>query len=750
MAPLIFQFTSVPLQPLQLKGADPIGWDSLKYLFARDVKRHGVLISVSVDLTFVKEAAAYLRLAYEGGTDATGAVVPAGGVEALVVLTVYEQDPNELRPVEIYRGRLDFTTYASAETGVTARFKETGFTTALLTRDDAAVDLFGRESLSGTATPRYEPATAQLHSQQTLQRFEMARTTPDDTPGEGLVTPDNESQLVFFGMEEPTRNEFDIAPFANGPVPGNVNSPANVPFYTAKARGPHTFTFRLDTYPRITQTSGAFFEEIDIKYEFETTRRGSFTNTRLLTFRRQSPNLNNGNLLPPKPAFPPSGDDYRYRLDTGPRVFVVDMEPGDQAYLYGEIFVHEFSGSQYVTTVSAAMGVGSYLRVSAPTTTDPTSCVGLLVHEAFERCAEAATDQSPAFYSEFYGRTDTRRPYARDGAGALRMVTSGFQLRGFPLPSAPAPPAGETDARKSLNVAFNDLYDGLDAIDCLGQGVEERDGRPVVRVEPRGYFYQEAEVLRLGAVSALTKRVYPELLHNAAEFGYSHWQSGAPNGLDEFNGRRTYSLPLTQVKRTYAAVSTLNAAGYRIEEARRDRFADGATKEGKADAEPFLICLRRAGTGFVSERLESFTSATAGILSPATAYNLRLSPGRMLRAHGPWLRAGLAAQPTGRLLPGRAEGNAHLVSQRLDEAAPLDEFAAVPVAELASPLVLAETYEFTVRLRRGQMATLQRNPYGRISFVDGLGQRKSGYLLRAERTPQGGLTTFTLLRAATP
>ena len=94
------------------------------------------------------------------------------------------------------------------------------------------------------------------------------------------------------------------------------------------------------------------------------------------------------------------------------------------------------------------------------------------------------------------------------------------------------------------------------------------------------------------------------------------------------------------------------------------------------------------------------------------------------------------------------EGNAHLLSQLLTEAAPLDEFTSPALADLPAAVWLAETYEFTARVRRGQMRELRRAPYGLVSFLDSAGTRKSGYLLRAERTPQGGRTAFTLLRAA--
>lgn len=765
MAPLIFLLTSEVLAPHQC-DTDPVGWDSLRELFVRDTEKHGVTYSMSTDLTFVKRAAAYIRLVYEGGTDQLGNVIPAQGVEGLVALTVFEQDPNELRPAEIYRGKLDFTTYSSAESGVTARFKEPTFATALATRADAEVDLLGAESLSGVALPSYAPIEATLHSQQTLQRFDMEQVALDTNLQSGAIAgtdaPEDElSTLLFFGMDTVKLNEFGISSFATGPISGDSYNAVNVPFYTAKESGAFTITLNLTTTVRVVQVSGASFQAVDIKYHYR--KNGSpATATELIT-RVADTGPFPRPVTATAPALVSRSIDKSYQLNTGPRTFTETMEPGDRLYLYGEVFVHDFNGGPFLTEVLLSMGVGSYLKVSAPTTTASTTCAGLLVHEVLQRCCEAATDTRDAFYSEFYGRTDTRLPYQQDGPGAYRFVTNGFYLRGFPLLTAPAPAAGETDTRKGLSLSLDTAYEGFNAIDCLGQGIEQRDGKPVVRIEPRAYFYQSATVLELGAVNELKKGVCTDWLYNEAQVGYAHWQSGAPNGLDEFNGLRTYSLPLTQLKKTYTAVSTLNAAGYLIEEARRDRYAAGSTKEGKADAEPFVICVTYVPASidtsgplpvsvpahYASQTTQGFVAGSiGGILSADTAYNLPLAPGRMLRAHGPWLRAGLSAQTTKRLLLGKTEGNAHLVSQRTGEAAPLPEFADVPVTDLAAPLVLAEPYEFTVRLRRGQMARLKANPYGRISFLDGLGQRKAGYLLRAERAPQSGLTTFTLLRAA--
>lgn len=746
MAALLFQFTSDLLAAHQLE-TDPIGWDSLKWLWARDPKRHGVMLSVSVDLTFSKQAAAYLRLLYEGGTDAQGRPVAAQGVAALVVLTVFEQDPNELRPVEIYRGQLDFLTYVSEERGVTCRFKEVGFATALLARADTAVDLLGNESLSGVSLPPYPPVTATLHSQQTRQRYEGRVVTTALETGSGTVYDDNsQSQLFYFGYNE-VSNEIGLQQIAGGFVPGNAYEA--VPIFTAPDTG--EYVIELGGAVELTVNNigdpDAGFGAFDVKFHYR------------INGTPGTPTIANGGLLATAgPALPAGG----LRVTIPARRFTEQLVPGDKIYLYAEVYLHQISDPflpNYQFRVNATEQVGTYLRIQATTTTPATACAGLLVHEVLARCCEAATDQRDALYSEYYGHPASRVPYAQAGPGARRLTTSGFQLRGFPLPDAPLG-TGVTDTRKSLACSLNEAYDSLDAVDCLGMGTEQRAGRPVVRIEPRAHFYQATEVVRLGAVTGLKKSPYAEWLYNEAQVGYQHWQSGSANGLDEFNGLRTYALPLGTVKKTYAAISRFNAAGYLIEEARRNRYGDGTTKEGQADSELFLICVRFVPAHtevvlgvttsypdtYVSEQGEAFT-LVQGVLSP-TAYNLRLSPGRMLRNHGPWLRAGLATLTSKRLLLTKSAGNDHLVSRRTGETSPLEEGADVAVSELAAPLVLAETYAFTARLRRGQMKALEANPYGRISFLDSFGTRKSGHLLRAERTPQGGLTTFTLLRAA--
>jgi hypothetical protein len=738
---LQFLLTSDVLEPLPLRTA-PVGWQGLKYLFVRDEQYHGVTLTMSSELTFWKRGAAYLRVLYEGGTDSKGKTIEARGIEAVVVLTVFESDPNEFRTTPIYRARIDFTTYRSSEMGVSVKLKELGFATSVLARADTQVDLLGNTTLGGVTMATPTPANILLHSQMLRLKYAASQKNAVDL-SPGYMTGDEDDlsheQLLYFGFDTQGDNDLKLEPVGGGFVAGDRTTV--VPILPINFNGP--LTVELDIAARIEATNngnGPEFETVEGDCYLKVVHQDGSVEERKLI-----PDFYEGGL----------GGDFIQNFATGPQSYTFEVQQGDSLLLYARYFVHDIGGIgttiRYQSTITATMQPGSYLRLIAESTTPATGARGVLAHEALQRLTEAMTDQRGGFYSEYFGRTDSVPAYVMDGPGALRFLTNGFGVRGFPLPSdIIVPNADGTDPRKALMGSFTDVYGGFNDIDCLGAGFEQRAGQPTLRVEHRAHFYQATETLHLGAVQGLAKSPDRAGYFNQVHIGYQRWQSGAAVGLDEFNGQRTYTLPLTQVKATYSALSGLVTAGYLIEQARRQPFTAGTNQEGEADQNLFAICLRRSATmALVTEKNEAFTSVS-GILNPDTAYNLRLSPARNLRRHGAFLRAGLVPQAAQRrkLTLGVVEGNDKLVTQLLTETAPVAEHADVLIQDLAAPVYVAETYEFTAKLRHHQVKQLAAKPYGLISFLDGHGVRKRGYLKQVECEPESGKASFTLYRAA--
>jgi hypothetical protein len=716
-----------------------VGWNSLKYLFQRDERYWGVMLTGSASLTFWKTGAAYLRTLYGGGTDANGQNIPAGGIDAVAAVNVFERDPNEFRKALVLRQQVDFTTYRDTTAGVEVKLKETGFATSVLARADTEVDLLGNTSLGGGFLAAPTPISLEMHSQMLRLQYEATQKADADlSPGLMFGDEDDESreQLLYFGFDTQANNDLGLEPFGGGFSAGSAFSV--VPVLPINFTGKLSVALDLRAHVEATNNgSGPEFETVEGDAYIKLVHKDGSTEA----FR-----------LIPDFKVEDLGGDYAGDILTGPQTYTFDVRDGDNLLLYARYFVHDVGGLgtsiRYRSTITAKMQVGSYLRITAESTTAPTVCRGLYIYEALEHLVGAMTDGG-AFYSEYFGRTELG--YAVDGPGALRFLTSGFGLRNFPFPTdAYTVGADGIDPRKPLTASFSKVYNSLNATDCLGLGIEQRDGRPTLRIEPRSFFFQQKETLRLGGVQGLALSPYLPGFHNEAHFGYQRWQSGAAVGLDEFNSQRTYALPLNSQKAVYSELSDLIAAGYVIEQTRRQQFVMGTNKEGQADQDLFLVCLRRAASGaLVTEKNEGFASVT-GILSPETTYNLRLSPGRMLKNHGAFLRAGLAVQAAAgkKLQLTKVEGNDKLVSQQVLEPQPVDEHASPLITDLAEPLYLAEQYEFTAKLRRQQVRQLMKNPYGKISFLDGKGRQYSGYVLKVECAPESGQASFTLLRAA--
>ncbi len=53
----------------------------------------------------------------------------------------------------------------------------------------------------------------------------------------------------------------------------------------------------------------------------------------------------------------------------------------------------------------------------------------------------------------------------------------------------------------------------------------------------------------LGNVKGLTKTVATDLYFNQFDYGNQRWKNSEVNNLDEFNSKRSRSLPITSIKK---------------------------------------------------------------------------------------------------------------------------------------------------------------------------------------------------------
>ncbi|WP_426491064.1 hypothetical protein [Hymenobacter sp. 102] len=718
---LRFTLLSELLGP-QRQNVDPIGWEDMGVQLHRDGKYHGMTTEYTVELGFVKEGRAYLAQLLE-----------VAGVEAPVTLMVEVYDPNTFYWETCYQGPLDLSNATQTATEFRCTAEKTGFTIKFLNRLDTTVDLLGRESVGGNALPAFSPTTVELHSKAISQRYE-AVTPHNPLPAFPDYVTDGNSRfkIMYFGFGPATVDEFGVQEVGGGTVTMPDTNP-EVPVYVTKEKGLFSIDFNIQCLLRIQRQNGkGDFDKADGEIYF---RINGEQPVKLFDFRSSG-----------------IAGEFRKQLTAAYRI-TRNLNIGDRIYLYGRLHVYDINGpaiGPYQFTVLLEMQTGSYFRMQADTQTDPTPVTGLLAYEALDRLAQALTDQPVALRSAFYGRTDTRPAYPADGPGSLTMVTGGFQVRGFPL------------TLKSVYATWKDLFDSLNAAHWLGYGTERlANGTEVLRVEQASYFYANEVVLTLAApvqdylpdtagtlISNLLLKELPDRTYITAKAGWQKWQTQSLNGLDEFNATREWALPLVQPQASYDAVGQYITAGFYLESTRRQRYDATATTDDRADNDNFLICLLRApGGGFQTERNQLFSDVT-GLYSPDTAYNLRLSPARLLRRHGPALAAGLRFQQGRRVRFSFGEGN-NALSTRLPGEAAVVEGADVLVTELGTPLWRAQSWEFTAPCTWQQAAAVLANPRGRVRFQDQRGQWQEGWILDFKHTLSRAEASFTLLRCHT-
>jgi hypothetical protein len=710
---------------------DPIGWDEVGISVHRDTIRHGLTTEYSVDLAFVKDGRAYLQRIYE-----------AAGIEVDVRLIIEQYDPNEFAWLPYYRGRVNMSTRELTDLEFRVNIENENFTQKFLNRNSVQVDLLSGTSVSGSAGPIAPLTTVELHSRQVVKRYEATQTASVDLQ-QGSMGGDEDDpsreQILYFGFDTPKANEFGLGAVNGGFVMGSAYDA--VPIYIAKENGTFVIDLSLMLQIHASVDAGPDFEKVDAVCHFR-------INGDPTTATRLQPDISVGGLT----------GTYDGTIQVSNFSRTVNLNIGDQVFLYSTYYVHEVgglgTGIRYRATITATMQPGSYLRMRAQTTTPATSCVGLMVYEALDRMCQALTDEPNSFRSTYFGRTDTRVPQPFDGLGALTMVTGGFQLRGFPLPSAPAPVPPAKDTRKSIYATWQDLFGSLSAAHWLGYGLETNErGRPVVRVEPAPYFYPDRVVLdltvgkpgELASTFSVTSKELADRYYQTLEFGYEAWQAEQLNGLDEANTKRKWTTPITQVDGAYTQISKYATSAQLLELTRRQRYVDSDSTDTRSDNDNFLVCLLRRPDGtFETERNQWF-SVLDGVNDPASIYNARVTPARMLRNHGAAIRAGLEADPSGYVRFSFGEGNNELVSRMLTETAPVAEKANIRVSELAAPLWRNYSDTFTAPMTRKQLQTLLSDSLGRIRYYNTRRQLCEGWILDFKHEGKEQTGSFTLL-----
>lgn len=666
---------------------DPEGWDGL----GRTIKRygidnrvgqkwHGLFYEYSAKVSFIKDGKNFIQGYYN-----------TYGVEQEMLLKIETRNTTTNKFETEYIGRLALATIKIGEISVDVAIENTGFIQLLKNSLDIKVPLTGLVSTT-------------LHSKVLRREFDRALdlTAHDITPsGSGTY-------YHLFSFQNPTIDEIELrVDYAGSQISSIAPVPALKYVWKVKEAGNYTFTFDINMKRSGTVATGN--SKVYLVYG----KPGAYTTNQI------------GSTV--------TWINLVQLMQMSETTSAIPLVVGDEVYIYAEHThtgnAHDIYEDYYVDPVT----LKSTINVIADTQEPSSSASVSMVYEAFSQVITGITGGSVPFYSSYFGRTENG--YGSDGAGSLRSITNGYQIRGI---------------NKSVYCTLRELVDTFAGIDGIGFGIEKVNGKERVRVEPLTHWYPAKRAMRLPWVKDIEKEVENDLVFNQMEVGPAQWANEKINNLDEFNAKREWTMPVTQVKNLLDLKIPYLTSGYSIEFTRRE--CDKPTTDSRYDEHNFVIQMKRSGGGFVPAKDEAFSSV-GGVISPETSYNLELSPRRCLARNGRLIRAGLEKLEAQSIRFAFGEANTSMTTT-LTGGTGIAENSNILVSTLDAPLFVAEVYNVRTKLSKAQMDVLKvtntsadENMYGYIEFSKTDKDFKRGYVLEVRPASDSNEVNLKLLRA---
>lgn len=370
----------------------------------------------------------------------------------------------------------------------------------------------------------------------------------------------------------------------------------------------------------------------------------------------------------------------------------------------------------------------------------------VLAYEFASRLIEIMTGNKTALRSDFLGRTDIG--YPQDGKAALNGFTHGFWVRGF---DKKPPSTDDTiNSFKQLTTSWRDFISSMQAVWNVGLGIERVGFSEKIVIEELSYFYASQVTVRLPLkVSDVKQSVATEYYYSGLEFGYTKGgEYSEAMGLDEYNGKSTFTTIISRLKNTYSRLSNYRADSYGKEFARRKPKINYPTEDTSYDNDIFIMDLKRNAfdTGnpgaqyLFNERLwqDDFAQAPTGTYSPETATNLRLSPFNILLRHGWVVSAGLTKYLSDYIRYGSSTANSSLKTKLVGG----NEYAEngnIVNSELSRARYVPVYKEFVHQVDTSILQQLKGstningrmvpNFYGLIEFINENNEPERGYLI---------------------
>jgi hypothetical protein len=723
---MIWKFTIIKSTGIEKEVDEPVLWDSMTKTIKRDDNWHGIFFAFSEgDLQFIEEAYWIIKEEYL-----------LNGIEGKLYLRV-EWSISEGWNL-FYNGKFDFGRYKEVcgdSCYITIGVEDNDASTLLANRFDTSVDLTSSKAYDGSPTlTNYAGLnkvinipgkailiqskannTAQLVSENFRSNPEWQVTDTGTTNQMRASFYPGFTNTIYSDLNDTTfHNSINMlrGGYLNMPDPGMIPIVDMIEVAGLNCTSSNAvINYR---YKGIINTAGAAAPTT--YYQIFKLPKGKDINTPGSYVQILHQSLGTANT-----PFNISG------------TINITLNPGDKLYLY--LFINLLNSNTYTSFVITE-DADCFFDISLHSLCDPSPAKTYLIHESGSRILENITNNQLRFRSDYYGRTDSQPyNYTADGCGGLRTLSNGLQIRQAVLQDGSVP---------KVFTSFKDFIESLNAIDCIGYGLEGND----VRVEPVEYFYNNTVIFVADGVDGYEKPIRTDRVYKTFIFGYDKYETESTNGLDAIHTKREYRLQISSVDNKLEKLSKIIADGYAIEVTRR-KF--GKTEDWRYDQNIFMLCLKRAGSDLIVD--QNNISSPANIFDPATVINYAISPIRNGLRWFKWLVQGIRDYTQTALRFSSGEGNyvakGKLTTGCINEAAVIAENDIISVNSYGTsydpaPFIVPERVSFTYPLGLNEFAFIAANKYGLIKYRRADDDWQFGWIENIKYSPNEGSAEFTL------
>lgn len=627
---------------------EPIGWDKSTFSLKRDDKYKAITFEYSSSLRFYRSNGVH-----NGGGDFILYILDKYGPDEVLNLLVEVSDHNG--PFEtVFEGILNLEDITETVQGVECQAIQNDFFTIFNQRNDLNVSFKDNLSVDGVALQSYEPYTLNMHSKvlvkQTKAEIAQQLSIPPSPTHEFTINfgppgfPDPQKTGIGSqpALEFVTRTSYLQFDFS-GPTADELKNywkvagaalPEEPPVvYTVAEAGIHKFDIFLDlevllSVMHLTSSATSFVHcgandglLDDIFIDFVFLVRDVDGNEKYVE------NVSWGHT---------DACGQIYKAIDGPPIYFtpeLTLAVDDEVFVYAKVrmdakFERLLLNSKVQYLVGYLLNEGSRFKITGKTFTAPSTAPAMRVHDVFANLCNKLTNRNDSFYSEDFGYIGAPyHSYSDNGALSDFAIQNGFNIRNFPWEDRP------------LQLDFTTLFDSLDAIFGLSLNMEVIGGLPTIRVERLSYAYSKDPILVFNHVNKIKRTLAKEKYYNQIQIGYEQSLPQEINGLDEICTKHTYTTELKTMGNTLVLLSKVIASGSLIEVTRRNQYNETLTTDTEYDNSLFIISLAH-GVPTKPETNEYFDTVN-NLLSPETAYNLRLWPAFNLLRQGNRINGGL-------------------------------------------------------------------------------------------------------------